>query len=243
MIFTLPEGDYRFRADYNSTKFWSDVNHCTLPGCESASVAVTVPMIVSVLDWSDNPQADLKVYAFDADTYTGYSGTTDATGEVIFTLPEGSYRFRADADGEQYWSDTENHCTLPGSGSAVVRVGPEPTATATPTPTSTATPTPMSTLTPTATATATASDTPTPTNTATPTATFTLTQAPTESSTPASTAENTPHRPRLRRGINPGRQPDAHPDGFAGPHGHRGFRLERRRAAGSAGSRWSGLEG
>jgi len=41
---------------------------------------------------------DLPVYAFTGDTYTGFYGTSDAQGKVVFTLPEGSYRFRADLD-------------------------------------------------------------------------------------------------------------------------------------------------
>jgi hypothetical protein len=89
--FTLPQGDYRFRADYNGTHFWSgDVNHCDVPGCASAAVTVTEPVIVSVSDTDGTPREGLKVYAFDGDTYTGYSGTTDAAGEVSLTLPGGT---------------------------------------------------------------------------------------------------------------------------------------------------------
>ncbi|MFQ6102579.1 MAG: RHS repeat domain-containing protein, partial [Anaerolineae bacterium] len=39
--FTLPQGDYRFRADKNGTHFWSgEANHCTVPGCTSAAITV-----------------------------------------------------------------------------------------------------------------------------------------------------------------------------------------------------------
>ena len=121
--FTLPQGDYRFRADVNGTKFWSgETNHCTLPGCESAGVTVTKPVIVSVVDTDGAPKEGLKVYAFDGDTYTGYSGTTGASGEVSFTLPEGDYRFRADYNGTKFWSDGANHCALPGCETAAVTV-------------------------------------------------------------------------------------------------------------------------
>ena len=57
------------------------------------------------------PQAGLPLYAFDGDTYTGYSQKTDAGGNATFTLPQGSYRFRADKNGTQFWSSTQNHCT------------------------------------------------------------------------------------------------------------------------------------
>ncbi|MBI9044414.1 MAG: hypothetical protein JEZ06_08010 [Anaerolineaceae bacterium] len=112
--FTLPLGDYRFRADLNGTRFWSaDTNHCTLPGCESAQVTVSKPVTVTVLDTGDTPKAGLNVYAFDGTTYKGYSKVTDVTGVATFTLPLGDYRFRADFNGTQFWSDSINHCTIP----------------------------------------------------------------------------------------------------------------------------------
>jgi RHS repeat-associated protein len=45
-VFTLPVGDYRFRADKGGSQYWSGNpaepgNHCTLPGC--VTVTVTVP--------------------------------------------------------------------------------------------------------------------------------------------------------------------------------------------------------
>jgi len=132
---TLPEGSYRFRSDLNGTQFWSDeTNHCTIPGCESASITVTVPLTVTVQSQTGSPYADLPVYAFthagtgDGDTYTGFHGTSDADGQVVFTLPEGSYRFRADyaltgtGDNVQFWSGVANHCAVPGCLEAVVEI-------------------------------------------------------------------------------------------------------------------------
>jgi len=35
-VFTLPQGDYRFRADLNGTQFWSSAgDDCSLPVCTS----------------------------------------------------------------------------------------------------------------------------------------------------------------------------------------------------------------
>jgi YD repeat-containing protein len=62
----------------------------------------------------------LPVYAFSGTVYAGYNKTTDASGWATFTLPFGDYRFRADKNGTQFWSDTENHCTLPGCTNAVI---------------------------------------------------------------------------------------------------------------------------
>ncbi len=121
--FTLPEGNYRFRADFNGTQFWSGaINHCEVPGCTSAAVTVTNGVSVTVQDTDGAVKPGIKVYAFNGSTYTNYSGTTDANGQVTLTLPQGDYRFRADLNGTQFWSDTQNHCSVPACGSATVTV-------------------------------------------------------------------------------------------------------------------------
>ncbi len=120
---SLPDGDYRFRSDPNGTQFWSgSENHCTVPGCESATIVVTIPVTVTVLDTDSQPVQGLSVYAFNGTAYTGYSRTTNASGEAVFTLPQGSYRFRSDRNGTQFWSATANHCDIPGCTSAGVTV-------------------------------------------------------------------------------------------------------------------------
>ena len=88
VTFTLPEGSYRFRADLNGTQFWSGgANHCAVPGCSAATVVVTLPVTVTVEDTDGAPKAGLPVYVFDGPTYTGFNKTTNASGQVIFTLP------------------------------------------------------------------------------------------------------------------------------------------------------------
>ena len=115
VIMSLPQGEYRFRADLYGTQFWSGTeNTCALPTCITDSVTVTKPVTVTVAGEAGNPYAELNVYAFDGETYAGYSAKTDAAGQVIFTLPVGNYHFRADYDGVQFWSGNENTCTLPG---------------------------------------------------------------------------------------------------------------------------------
>ncbi|MBI9050026.1 MAG: hypothetical protein JEZ00_11440, partial [Anaerolineaceae bacterium] len=120
-VFTLPEGDYRFRADLNGTQFWSSAaNDCTLPGCEALDVSVTVPLTVSVVDSAGIAQTGIAVYAFNGDTYMNFSKTTNEVGQAVFTMPEGDYRFRADAGGTHYWSSESNDCTLPGCTTVTV---------------------------------------------------------------------------------------------------------------------------
>jgi RHS repeat-associated protein len=123
VIFTLPQGDYRFRSDLNETQFWSESqNHCTIPGCDLVTITVTISLTVTVQSQTGSPYPDLLVYAFDGTTYTGFNGVSDADGQMVFTLPEGSYRFRADYDGVQFWSGEVNHCTIPGCLEALVEI-------------------------------------------------------------------------------------------------------------------------
>ena len=82
---------------------------------------------MEVKDRGDTPYAELSVYSFDGETYTGYHGTTAANGKVTLTLLQGNYHFRADYAGVQFWSNTENTCAIPGCESATVNLpgGPE----------------------------------------------------------------------------------------------------------------------
>jgi hypothetical protein len=117
----IPAGSYRFRTVKNGTAFWSDsVNHCTVPGCSSAGITTTIPVTITVLTLGGAPEPGLTVQAYDGSTYTGYSGVTDAQGQVQLTLPMGSYRFRVYKGSVSYWSGEENHCTVPGCTSAGV---------------------------------------------------------------------------------------------------------------------------
>ncbi|HRJ57435.1 MAG TPA: carboxypeptidase regulatory-like domain-containing protein [Anaerolineales bacterium] len=181
----LPLGNYRFRADLNGTQFWSGTsNHCTIPGCPSAAVMVSIPLTITVQTADGTPQTGIKVYAFNGTTYTGYNATTNASGQVTMTLPLGNYRFRADYNNAQYWSGGSNHCTVPGCLTWTVIVGSQPIATATFT----------------ATATATATETPLP-PTITPEATETA--SPTPEATPTETPSGSGYLPGLVMVSNP----------------------------------------
>ncbi len=123
VVFDLSDGGYRFRADMNGTQFWSGEDHqCDVPGCSDATVVVTIPVTVTVLDTNAVLKEGLPVYAFDGPTYTGYSGVSDINGEVELTLPQGAYRFRADYDGTQFWSGEVNHGTVPGCETATIEL-------------------------------------------------------------------------------------------------------------------------
>jgi serine protease len=115
----LPAGSYRFRAAKNGTAFWSGpANHCAVPGCTRASISTTIPVVVTVLSGESQPEAGLTVQAYNDTVYAGYSAVTNAQGQVSFTLPEGSYRFRTIKGSQIFWSGPANHCTVPGCTSA-----------------------------------------------------------------------------------------------------------------------------
>jgi len=81
--FDLPNGDYRFRSDLNGTQFWNgETNHCAIPVCKSASITVTIPLIVTVQSQIGAPYPDLPVYVFDGDIYTGFHGTSGKWGDA-----------------------------------------------------------------------------------------------------------------------------------------------------------------
>jgi hypothetical protein len=60
------------------------------------TITLTVLLTVTVLDVYNAPQANVPVYVFDGTTYTNYSKSANSSGEAVFTLPQGNYRFRAD---------------------------------------------------------------------------------------------------------------------------------------------------
>jgi len=80
---------------------------------------VARPVTVTVAGQTGVPYPNLMVYAFSGSTYTGYSATTNDSGQATLTLPLGSYRFRTDYNGVQFWSGTDA-CTIPGCEKADV---------------------------------------------------------------------------------------------------------------------------
>ncbi|MEX0902321.1 MAG: carboxypeptidase regulatory-like domain-containing protein [Pseudohongiellaceae bacterium] len=113
--FTLLPGDYRFRIDKNGTQYFTDVaNHCAAPGCNAVSYEVPESVTVAVTNTTGAVEPGLAVYAFDGPTYANKSAVTDGNGEASFTLLPGNYRFRIDKGGVQHFTDTANHCAVPG---------------------------------------------------------------------------------------------------------------------------------
>ena len=106
MAFRLPEGAYKFRIDYQEDSYWS---------VEEALAADQVnPVVVSVgggsftftvLEGPAEPMPGMTSYVFnEAGTYLGMFGATNASGEVFFDLADGTFKFRVDHLGYQFWS-------------------------------------------------------------------------------------------------------------------------------------------
>jgi RHS repeat-associated protein len=103
VTFNLPEQPYKVRADYMAQQFWSE-------GFTWQNTTVDIPMADGeiTVTGAGQPLEGVKVYVFSGSgSYLGVNDTTNADGKVIFRLPAGSYNFRADYQGSQYWSDVE----------------------------------------------------------------------------------------------------------------------------------------
>ena len=102
-VFHLPEQRYKVRVDYLGRQYWSDA-------FTWEDLAVDLPLADAEIAVTGGgfPVEGEKVYVFsDTDSYLGLNQSTDMDGKVLFRLPEGSYRFRVDYQGSQYWSADE----------------------------------------------------------------------------------------------------------------------------------------
>ncbi|MCP4671587.1 MAG: hypothetical protein GY857_09795 [Desulfobacula sp.] len=116
VMFLLPEGMYKFRADYEGSQYWSAVS--------SLAADIVNPVEISVgggqftfLAQTDTgvPISGIKCYVFtEAHSYIGLYSATDNSGEAFFALADGTYLFRFDYMGEQFWS---NPVEVPDSSS------------------------------------------------------------------------------------------------------------------------------
>lgn len=118
--FRLPAGTYKFRADYQGDQFWTTAG---------ISADVTNPVQIDTgggqfmlsVDTGSGPLAGVNVYVFNTSgAYLGIYGTTNTDGQVSFDLADGTYRFRVDHLGYQFWTDDYQ---VPDSLSAVFTIG------------------------------------------------------------------------------------------------------------------------
>jgi len=103
--FVLPVGDYKFRADYQGSQHWATetvaADQVNLIDMDTGGGT----FVLTVQKAAGVPMVDVPVYVFtQAGSYLGINARTDASGQVSFSLPEGSYMFRADYLGYKFWS-------------------------------------------------------------------------------------------------------------------------------------------
>jgi hypothetical protein len=116
-VLPLVSGSYKIRADYKDEAYWSTV--VVVPDTPSVVINVGLPIVtVKVIDVFNNSVPDVQVYAYRGNgKYLGVSGKTNASGEVVFELKEGTYRFRVYYQGRTYKSEkvkvpTDTYVTL-----------------------------------------------------------------------------------------------------------------------------------
>ncbi|MCP4672579.1 MAG: hypothetical protein GY857_14895 [Desulfobacula sp.] len=107
VMFRLPEGKYKFRADYEGSQFWSHISELAPDIVNPVDISVGGGQFVfqARTDTGDSISGS-KCYVFTENkSYIGLYSATDENGEAFFDLADGIYLFRLDYMGEQFWSE------------------------------------------------------------------------------------------------------------------------------------------
>ncbi len=107
VVLRLCEGEYQFRADYLKESYWSSEIALVKNQAHPVSISTGGGLFeVLAADELDQPLAGVKTFVFnESGSYTGLQGVTDTSGKADFDLPDGTFRFRVDYLGSQFWSD------------------------------------------------------------------------------------------------------------------------------------------
>jgi hypothetical protein len=105
-LFRLPAGSYKFRADYQCSRFWTDETSLAADQVNPVAIATGGgEFTLTVLKNASEPLPGAACYVFtESGAYLGMSGTTGAGGTATFTLADGTYKFRVDHLGYQFWT-------------------------------------------------------------------------------------------------------------------------------------------
>jgi len=93
--FNLTDGNYKFRADYSGSAYWSPVISVPETNITSITISLT-PVEVRVRDRAGNPIGGLTVDAYlnaDGSSQLSSNAVTNAAGIARFELEAGQYRF------------------------------------------------------------------------------------------------------------------------------------------------------
>ncbi|MFZ0450266.1 MAG: RHS repeat-associated core domain-containing protein, partial [Desulfatiglandaceae bacterium] len=121
VTFTLPEQEYKVRADYLNVHYWSG-----LFNGQDTTIKIPEGMAHVQISQGPSPLPNVNVYVFSSsNAYLGLNGKTGAQGIVSFRLPAGTYNFRADYQGSHFWAtasveaDLTNEIDLDTGGGSV----------------------------------------------------------------------------------------------------------------------------
>ncbi|CAB1065623.1 hypothetical protein D1BOALGB6SA_10420, partial [Olavius sp. associated proteobacterium Delta 1] len=106
VTFRLPAGAYKFRADYQSSRYWSAEETLTAGQVTPVSISTGGGVFsFTALKGVNQHLVGVNCYVFtETGTYLGMTGVTSSEGLVTFNLADGSYKFRVDYLGSQFWS-------------------------------------------------------------------------------------------------------------------------------------------
>jgi RHS repeat-associated protein len=122
--FRLSADDYRFSVQPDHYKFYSGAEgHCSVPGCDSATIAISKMVRVTVKNAAGAPVADKEFVAIPTEGEVEASYVTNEYGFCDVTLPELAWRFKAACAGMTYYSGAPGHCALPGCEAALITLG------------------------------------------------------------------------------------------------------------------------
>jgi len=107
VFFRLPEGRCTFRVDYQGSQFWSPEETLTADKVNPIIISVGGgSFTLTVLRGAAEPLVGVNCYVFsEGGSYLGLFGATNRGGEVFFELADGTYQFRVDHLGYQFWSE------------------------------------------------------------------------------------------------------------------------------------------
>jgi RHS repeat-associated protein len=101
--FHLPQDEYQVRVDYLGKQYFSEVF-----STDEISVNIKEGQALVHLQSGETALADVPVYVFsESDSYLGITGKTATDGSILFQLPAGLYKFRADYQSSNFWASDQ----------------------------------------------------------------------------------------------------------------------------------------
>ena len=110
VTFRLPADNYKFRADYQGSQYWSGIASLSADQLNDIDISAGGgPFNLTVLKNSIDPLVGVKCYVFnETGSYLNMNDVTNSEGQVSFDLADGSYNFRIDHLGYQFWTGIVN---------------------------------------------------------------------------------------------------------------------------------------